>query len=230
MRTRLILLAGCFLGTLVFSSAVVPDTARVPREFDSRKIGRLMDPALTPRQRAVLAIDYIKEEVAHPTPPFPGLNAPITHEYILAQLVRSAAQPLLPQPAVDTDMLWNECRQARGELRDMLCLAMAYAGDRRARETVVAYLRNPAHDIFLRQHAAHALAEFDDPNMIPILLHVIRTDSAYWEYQMYRNRPPERRYLVRAGAFAGLQRMREKGTPLTPEALAELEKRPSFVE
>jgi hypothetical protein len=211
---------------LVMQPAV--GTAPPVREFDFRKVGRLANPSLTPRQRALMAIDYLKEEVANPTPTYQSLGE-VTHGYILAQLVRSAAQPLLPQPAVDTDMLWNECRQARGELRDMLCLAMAYAGDRRARETVVAYLRNPAHDIFLRQRAAHALAEFDDPNMIPILLDVSRTDSAYREYQMYRDRPPERRYLVRAGAFAGLQRMREKGAPLTPEALAELEKRPSFV-
>jgi hypothetical protein len=197
------------------------------REFDFGKIGRLAKPDLGPQERARLAVTYIKEEVGNPTPTYMSLGE-INHGYVLAQLVRAAAQPRLPQPAVDTDIVWGECRAAQGELRDMLFLVLAFAGDRRAKDPVIRYLANLSNDISLRQRAAQALAELDDPSVIPALLRVLREDPAYHERRVYRDRPPERHYLVRRGAWEALNRMRNKGTPLTPEALAEAAKPADF--
>jgi HEAT repeat protein len=228
MVTRMAVVFLATLGTLTVTGvAAAPPQPR--REFDFYKVGQLLKPTLGPQERARLGIQFIREEVANPTPTYMSLGE-ITHEYVLAQLIGATGRPGpgVSEPAVDTAILWAAGRQAQGELRDMLFLVLAHAGDRRAREPVIAFLRDWTRDIFLRESAARALAEFDDPNVIPILLDVVRHDPAYRERRVYRDRPPERHYLVRRGAWEALNRMRNKGTPLTPEALAEAAKPADF--
>lgn len=119
-----------------------------------------------------------------PAPPKPirAWGGPITHEYILAQIVHSIGRPFGThvEPAVDREVLWKEYRTtAPGEYRDVLALTLAWAGDARVGEKVAAYLENVKHDQSLRTKAAVGLGFLQDKQYVPLLVSVMRNDPQY---------------------------------------------------
>lgn len=217
-------IAGIVLAAMVLlarpGSAVAVEEQ--PARFDLSRLGRLLKPEMTQQERAEVGMRYLREEVSRPTSTYLGSGGPISHEYVLAQIVGATARAIHSRQVVDQEILWGEYQAVpSGEYRDMLGLALALSGDRRGSDHAAAYLRNIKHAGVLRALAAQSLGEIQETRHIPLLVQVMLQDQHYvaigsrdaWERPIIR-----RTFPVRQGARQALRRLEAKGIDIGDQA------------
>lgn len=190
-------------GAPVSAATDRPPVNQAQRTFDFGKLGRIKEGS--PVERAKLGIEYIREEVDHPTPPYQGLGGIIHHDYILSQLAHalSAGEP-------DQDVLWAEIQNNRQEVREVLTITLGLTGNRRVLGPVSHYLRDVTKPIVLREYAARALGEIDDLDSISVLVDVMLHDRLCYVRPVEPGSPPlERYYQIRDAARLALRTLKE---------------------
>lgn len=196
--------------------------AEEQRQFDFYKIGKLLNAGLTHQERTELGLRYLREEISRPTGAYAGLGGPISHEYVLAQIVGATAQAIHSRQVVDQEILWKEYQAVPGgEYRDMLGLALAISGDRRGSDHAAAYLRNIKHAGVLRALAARSLGEIQETRHIPLLVQVMLQDQHYLangSRDAFERPIIRRTFPVRQGAREALRRLEAKGIDIGDQA------------
>ena len=193
-----------------------PEENNSVHKYDFRRIARLSRPDLSPRQRTALGLQYIREEIADPTPRYKSFGR-IDHTYILAQLVLA-----LGRNDVDLPALWQEFRRSApgSEYRHAIGLTIGLAGDTGVSQYLQAYLRDTRHHYDLRERAVRALAKIGGPEVVPLFVDLLKSDPAYYVHEERRKANPAliRDYTIRSAARLALRRIKLRGQKLGAEA------------
>lgn len=169
--------------------------------FDLRRLTPLVDGRLSPEEAARLLLSFLHEEIAAPSPVRQGIGGgPITHDYILAQLVlaaenANASREILVRAVAGTEP---------GEYQDAIRLSLGLLGDPNVVPFLIGYLANANHSPFLRERAARGLGRNPDPRAIPVLAAAL-TDPFYEITHI----GPLKVYSIRIAARGALLRTQE---------------------
>jgi hypothetical protein len=210
----IVLAAVCFLGVITERPAVSADT-QAEQHFDLQQLRALCQGKLSPNKAARAYLSFLRQEAAAPSAPAVGVGGgPVTHDYILAQIILAGMEA-----GVQQDVLLREAAKAEpGEFRDAVLLTLGLLGNHDATPFVIAYLADPRHPALLRERAARALHLHPSADVIPALAAALE-DPFY----VLDAIGPKKVYELRVTAASALRRLRDNGVALPAAVEQELQ-------
>jgi hypothetical protein len=208
--------------TAVFRSgaqAAAPgDPAAARPGFDLQRLTPLSEGKLSTAECARLYLAFLQEEISQPSPASTGLGGgPITHDYILAQIVLAGAEA-----KADEAVLQQAAATApAGEYRDALQLTLGLLENRRTVLFLVDYLANTRNSPWLRERAARALTRIPEPRAIPALAAALK--DPFWVGSGCVG-PRQKHYPVRAVARLALLNLKQSAVTLPQEVQQALDR------
>ena len=137
----------------------------------------------------------------------------IDHPYIVAQIVLG-----IPEGGAHLPTLRRELRRSApgSEYRQAIALTLGLSGDASVSQYLQAYARDTRHSLWLRERAVRALAEIGGPEVVPLFVQLLTSDSDYYLRQEWHkaNSAIVRRYHVRESARTALRQLKRRGQSL----------------